>query len=59
MVNESRQAGTEIEVTDEMAEAGLGVLVRFGLVDYPMEADTLVVSEVFQEMLTLSSLQKT
>ena len=56
MVKGSRQAGDEhtgvpqIEVTPEMLEAGFRVLSASGLADEYLEADKLVLSEIFQAM---------
>lgn len=39
-----------VDVTDEMIEAGFKVLLASGLADAPLEADRLVVVEIFQAM---------
>jgi hypothetical protein len=44
----------EIEVTEEMIEAGYRVLPDSALVDYPLEADKLTVCEIYQAMRRLS-----
>ena len=49
-VKQTRQAGAEIEVTPQMIEAGLCILARSGAVDELMEADTLLVTEIYQSM---------
>lgn len=41
----------EIEVTDGMIDAGVRSLLRSCVTDHPLEADRLVVSEIFQAML--------
>ncbi len=45
---ESRPAGAEIEVTPEMIEAGIGILLRYHR-EYSDEAD--VVREIFLRMM--------
>jgi hypothetical protein len=40
----------EIEVTQEMMEAGFRVLVKSGIVDDPLEADKLWLVEIYQAM---------
>ena len=42
--------GNEIEITPKMIEAGYRVLVASGITDAQIEADKLVVAEIFQAM---------
>ena len=53
----SGQAGAEIEITPEMIEAGLLVLVESGrlFTDYEMSGDRILVQEVFSTMLSARS----
>ena len=53
-LDEKRQAGSEIEITEAMVEAGIRVLVKSGAVDDLMEADSLLVQEIYLEMQRLS-----
>ena len=45
-----RAAVPEIEVTPAMVEAGVSALHASGAVEHPLEADRLVVAEVFRQM---------
>jgi hypothetical protein len=44
----------EIEITPEMIEAGFAVLKASGLTDDPLEADKLVVADIFRAMALIS-----
>ena len=53
-VDHGRQAdANEIEITPEMIEAGYQVLPASGLTDDPLEADRLVIAEIFRAMFSL------
>ena len=41
----------ELDISPEMIDAGLAVLYRSGVVDGQVEADMLVVAEVFRAMI--------
>ena len=49
-----RQAGAEIEVTDEMVQSGLTVLYNSGIVDGQLGADSLVLEEIYRAMAAAS-----
>lgn len=40
----------EIEITNDMVEAGLDALYRSGAVETPLESDELLVSEIYRSM---------
>jgi hypothetical protein len=42
---------SEIEITPEMIEAGYQVFLASGVTSDPLEADRLVVAEIFEAML--------
>jgi hypothetical protein len=48
------QAGVEIKVTPEMVEAGFAVLKMPGIADECLEADKLVIAEIYQAMVQAS-----
>ncbi|WP_181366335.1 hypothetical protein [Albidovulum aquaemixtae] len=54
MIDEKRQAGTEIEVTEPMILAGLNALYGSGAVDDYQEKDRQTVAEIFQAMFRKS-----
>jgi len=59
MPTESGQAGdlTDVVITPQMVEAGLAVLHQTALGEIPLASDSLVVAELFQAMLEVSSLR--
>ena len=40
----------EIEITAEMIEAGYAILVGSGLIEWPLEGDKIMVSEMYRAM---------
>ena len=40
----------EIEITEEMIEVGFRVLARSGISDDPLEADKLLIAEIYRAM---------
>ena len=48
------ESAQDVQITPEMAEAGLKVLRESGLVDDPVEADILVVEKIYRAMALAS-----
>lgn len=48
----------EIEVTEEMLAAGFKVFTDSHVVDEPLEADKLLVAEIYQAMAAVAQHQK-
>jgi hypothetical protein len=44
---------SEVDITEAMLDAGYEVLVRSGVTEYPLEADRLVVREIYASMRRL------
>lgn len=51
MVQDSGQAGAEIEVTPEMVDAGSAVMLNSGIADDYLEADKDTVIAVYRAMV--------
>lgn len=52
---QSQDAGApETDVTPDMVEAGLSVLHASGAVEHPIEADRLVIEEIYRAMRAAS-----
>ena len=47
---DANEAESEVEVTPEMIEAGFAVLVSSAITDDPLEADRLVVADIYRAM---------
>ena len=51
----TKSAAAEIEVTDEMIEAGFEVFEASGIAEYPSDPDKLTLAEIYRAMFRRSN----